>query len=208
MKITPLSTIAFAVSFNLWSSWIMATEFHVRPDGKPEGDGTIERPWDLQTALSHPASVKPGDTIWLHGGAYKGSFRSDLKGDEGARIVVQQAPGERAIIDIVPHPKLGDGFFAYGAWARFQGFEITCTDPKRRTEIKGSWPKDINRGNVDCRGSHQQFINLLVHDLSQGFGFWSSGAGGEIYGCLIYNNGWGGPDRGHGHGIYAQNKES
>ena len=29
---------------------------------------------------------------------------------------------------------------------------------------------------------------------------------GEIYGCLIFNNGWKGPEQGHGHGIYAQNK--
>jgi hypothetical protein len=38
-----------------------------------------------------------------------------------------------------------------------------------------------------------------------GFGFWSEGEGGEISGCLIYNNGWHGPDRSHGHGIYTQN---
>jgi len=66
----------------------------------------------------------------------------------------------------------------------------------------------LRRGGVECRGSHLQFINLLVHDLGLGFGYWSAGAGGEIYGCLIFNNGWGAPDRGHGHGIYAQNKES
>ena len=39
-----------------------------------------------------------------------------------------------------------------------------------------------------------------------GIGFWSEGEGGEIYGCLIYNNGWKAPDRGHGHGIYTQNE--
>jgi hypothetical protein len=48
-------------------------------------------------------------------------------------------------------------------------------------------------------------LNLVVHDLASGFGFWSEGEGGEISGCLIYNNGWQGPDRAHGHGIYAQN---
>jgi hypothetical protein len=201
-----LSMITFAVS--ILCSLSMATEFHVSPEGKPDGDGTRESPWDLQTALSHPEPVKPGDTIWIHGGTYKGSYKSDLQGRDGVPIIVRQAPGERAVIEIVPRPKLGNGFFAYGEWTRFQDFELTCTDPKRRTEIKGSWPKDINRGNVNCRGSHLQFVNLLVHDLSQGFGFWSSGAGGEIYGGLIYNNGWGGPDRGHGHGIYAQNKVS
>ncbi len=28
----------------------------------------------------------------------------------------------------------------------------------------------------------------------------------EVYGCLIYYNGWDAPDRGHGHAIYAQNQ--
>ena len=49
-------------------------------------------------------------------------------------------------------------------------------------------------------------INLVVHDQAQGFGFWSQGEGGEISGCLIYYNGWSGPDRPHGHGIYTQNE--
>src|ERR1019366_7545516 len=30
--------------------------------------------------------------------------------------------------------------------------------------------------------------------------------GSELNGNIIYNNGWMGPDRGHGHGIYAQNQ--
>jgi hypothetical protein len=45
----------------------------------------------------------------------------------------------------------------------------------------------------------------VIHDLGVGIGFWSEGEAGEIYGCLIYNNGWKGPDRGHGHAIYTQN---
>lgn len=182
-----------------------ATEFHVTPAGTPTGNGSLAQPWELQTALSHPKAVKPGDVIWLHGGTYRGSFFSQLQGEKGKRILVKQVPGERAIIDIEPN-KQGVGFFAYGQWTRFQGFEITCTNPKRRTKIKGSWPADVRRGSVECRGSHIQFVNLLVHDLGNGFGFWAEGAGGEITGCLIYNNGWGAPDRGHGHAIYAQNK--
>lgn len=182
-----------------------AAEFHVSAEGNPAGDGSRSRPWDLQTALSHPASVLPGDTLWLHGGTYQGSFFSELKGEPGRPISVRQAPGERAVIDIEPS-KRGVGFFARGQWTRFQGFELTCTNKVRQTDQKGSWPADVRRGSVESRGDHLQWINLFVHDLGNGFGFWSSGAGGEIYGCLIYNNGWAGPDRGHGHAIYAQNE--
>jgi hypothetical protein len=35
--------------------------------------------------------------------------------------------------------------------------------------------------------------------------FWAAATNAEVYGCLIYNNGWEAPDRGHGHGIYTQN---
>ena len=182
-------------------------EFVVSPDGRSDGDGAKARPWDLATALAHPASVKPGDTIWLLGGTYRGGFTSRLKGTEAAPITVRQAPGQRATLDCrAAEPKAQTLLAVEGQWTRFRGFEVTCSDPKRRTEIKGSSPEDINRGGVNCQGSHISFINLVVHDCSNGFGFWSGGEGREIHGCLIYNNGWDAPDRGHGHAIYAQNK--
>src|SRR5688572_27622515 len=47
-----------------------APEFHVAPTGSPSGDGSFANPWDLATALSGPATVTPGSTIWLHEGTY------------------------------------------------------------------------------------------------------------------------------------------
>ena len=41
------------------------TSWYVSPTGTSQGDGSLGNPWDLQTALSHPAPVKPGDTVWL-----------------------------------------------------------------------------------------------------------------------------------------------
>ena len=200
-RILPGFTLAL-----LWvSGGVVAAEFHVTPDGSTSAVGSIADPWDLQTALAHPDVVQPGDVIWLHEGTYRGSFFSELEGTAGHPIIVRQAPGERAIIDIEPDRR-GVGFHGYGAWTRFHGFEITCSNPVRETEQSGSWPNDIRRGSVESRGDHLQWVNLLVHDLGNGFGFWSGGEAGEIYGCLIYNNGWSGPDRGHGHAIYAQNE--
>ncbi len=182
-------------------------QFHVSPEGRPDGDGSAKKPWDLATALAHPTAVKPGYTLWIHEGIYRGGFRSELKGEPGAAIIVRPFPGERAIIDTYDPDKMGDaGFYLLGEWARFQGLEVMCSNPKRKTETRGSWPGDVRRGSVEVRGSHIQCINLLVHDLGNGMGFWASGEGGEIYGCLIFQNGWSGPDRGHGHAIYAQNK--
>lgn len=184
----------------------LAAEFHVSPSGAPDGDGSASKAWDLRTAFAHPDTVEPGDTIWLHGGDYRGGFESALTGEAGKPIIVRQAPGERARIIFEPNEGEPPGLYLRGEHARYQGFEVLCEGPVRETKITGSWPADIRRGGVEIRGSHIEAVNLVVHDLSNGFGFWREGEGGEIYGCLIYNNGWTGPDRGHGHGIYSQNE--
>ncbi len=66
-----------------------AGEFYVSPAGRPSGDGSMEAPWDLATALAHPKRVKPMDTIWVRGGTYRGRFVSNLKGAQDAPIVVR-----------------------------------------------------------------------------------------------------------------------
>jgi len=180
-------------------------EFFVSPDGRPEGDGSRTRPWNLATALGQPDAVRPGDTIRLLGGTYRGGVTSTLRGTSAAPIVVRPAPGERVTLDLTEVQGKTALFNVQGAWAVYRDFEVTCSDPKRVTAIAGSSPEDIQRGSINGQGSHVKFINLIVHDTAQGFGFWSGGEGGELYGCLIYNNGWRGPDRGHGHAIYAQN---
>ncbi len=184
-----------------------AAEFHVSPGGSPEGDGSEVNPWDLATAFAHPASVQAGDTIWLHGGTYRGTYESRLKGTANAPITVRQAPGERATIALEKSGKLGVALWLRGEHVRYQGFEVTCLNPVRRTETPGSWPQDLRRGSVEIRGSHQQLLNLVIHDLGNAIGFWSEAEGGEINGCLIFNNGWDAPDRAHGHAIYTQNEK-
>src|SRR5512135_662711 len=68
----------------------------VSPAGGPGGSGSADRPWDLATALGGAGGrVQPGDTVWLRGGTYHGSFRTDLRGSPGQWIVFRQAPGER-----------------------------------------------------------------------------------------------------------------
>jgi len=183
---------------------VLAAEFYVSPTGTSGGDGSKACPWDLATALAQPAAVRPGDTIWLLGGRYVGGFESRLKGTAAAPITVRQAPGARATIDCLSDKSAL--FSVGGEWTRYWGFEVTCSNPRRETKATGSAPADINRGGVNCQGANIAFVNLVVHDCSNGFGFWSGGEGGEIYGCIIYNNGWDAPDRGHGHAIYTQNK--
>ena len=175
-----------------------ATEFHVTPSGGAQGKGSIEEPWNLTTALVATDVVKPGDTVWLHAGTYRGGFVSRLSGRPGVPVVVRGARRERVTIDTQPRDDKDNGLFLLlGADVVYRDFEVTCSHPQRETKIAGSCPEDIRRGNVDVRGDRISVVNLVVHDCASGFGFWAEGEGGEISGCLIYNNGWRGPDRGH-----------
>ena len=183
-------------------------EFFVAPDGKPDGNGSREGPWDLATALAQPGAVRAGDTIWLRGGVYRGSFVSNLTGTADAPIRVRQYPLERATIDG------GDSggrsiLIVNGSHTWFYGFEVMSSQPGRVSQQSGSSPTDILSGpgvNPQETSSGLKFIDLVVHDTAGGFALFSATSDTEVNGCLSYYNGWLAPDRGHGHGIYTQNR--
>jgi hypothetical protein len=182
-----------------------AQPVYVAVDGTNTGDGSKEHPIDLKTALSGNGIVKPGDTVWLRGGTYAGTFISELTGTAAAPIVVRQYPGERATIDSAP--SLEPALYVKGAWTFYWGFEVTNSDPVRIIRETGSHPSVIKRGiGVDVHGPHTRFINLIVHDLAGGFGIWVDAEEAEAYGNIVYHNGWEADDRAHGHGIYTQNR--
>ncbi|MCI0664585.1 MAG: hypothetical protein L0220_26290, partial [Acidobacteria bacterium] len=155
-------------------------DIYVAPNGSPSGNGTTERPLDLATALSGKSSlIRPGDTIWLHGGNYPGSFTSNLTGTSQAPITVRQFPGERAIIDGANSS--APTLTVNGAWTVYRGFEVINSNPDR---------VNTRPNGVMIYGPQTKFINLIVHDTGVGMGFWTPAVDAEIYGCLIYRNGW------------------
>lgn len=174
--------------------------YYVSVNGSKTGDGSTANPWDLQTALAQPAAVQPGDTIWIRGGTYKGLFQSILSGNPAAPIVLRQFPGERATID--------GKLTVAGQYAYYWGFELMSSDPVRVTSLAGSDPADVPRQEMTIlvTGPFNKLINLVLHDLGDGLYSGWSAQGLEVYGTLVYNNGWIGPDRGHGHGLYLQNQ--
>jgi hypothetical protein len=76
-----------------------AEGWYVSTTGTPAGDGSYADPWDIITALAHPVSVQPGDTIWLRGGTYTGVYKSVLTGTAANPIVVRNYANERVTID-------------------------------------------------------------------------------------------------------------
>lgn len=177
--------------------------WYVAPNGGAAAAGSISAPLSLAAALSAASPVGPGDTVWLRGGTYNGTFTSYLVGTAAAPIVVRQFPGERAVIDSAPSAE--PALYVTGAHTWFRDFEIRSSDPTRN--YSEPYPASLRRGaGVTAHAPGAKFINLVIHDLREGIEMWSSAPDAEAYGNLIYHIGYGAPDRGHGHGIYAQNR--
>jgi len=179
---------------------LTGAEYHVSAAGTPSGNGSLETPWDLAAALAHPPQVRPGDTIWLHSGVYAGDFVSRLEGTPQEPITVRAAAGACVVID--------GSLRIEGAGSVYWGLEIRDSGFPRRTESAGSQPR-IAGGHdaVDVLAPHTALINNVIHDNAQGVGFWSPAHDSLLYGNLVFNNGWLGPVRRHGAGLYTQNRQ-
>jgi len=178
------------------------------PDGKSTALGTENDPLDLATALANNDKVKDGDTLWLMEGTYRGTFTSELRGTENSPISVKPYPGKRVIIDSTDG-KDGSGLRINGYWANYYGIEVLSRDSKRETTSDTYADNNITlQGGVNVYGTKIKVVNFISHDNSSGINAWFKGEDerGELYGNIIYNNGWSAPKRGHGHAIYAQNK--
>lgn len=170
----------------------------------------MANPWDLDTALgspsgSQPASVQPGDTIWLLPGTYVPStsdgFYSHVNGTASAPVIVRNYQGGRVTLDG------GTGFAALtanGSYGWFWGLELMSSCTTRTTGTSGSGGEVCAYGFVDL-GPGNKLINSIVHDTSQGISGFNASSNAEYNGNLVYYNGWIGTDRNHGHGLYLQN---
>ncbi len=155
-------------------------------------DGSIVQPWQLQDALT-AWRIKPGHTLYLRGGVYSGAFVSTLVG-----VMVRPYQDEQPIID--------GSLIVNGADSTYQDLEIRYSGWATRVSTQtGSAPTDIpNETGLDIYGARTTVKRCVIHDVA-GIGFWESAIDSAMEECLIYNQGWGAPDRGHGHSLYSQN---
>ena len=199
MKRTRLfTTVLFLLLVLGWPGTAWSADWYVSPSGSDLGDGSQENPWDLQTALNHPATVFGGDTIWLYGGTYEGQFNSLLNGfDENFPIVVREMPGERAIVQVGPIAYQQAALRIIGTYTWFQDFEIT-TSGGDRVATSGTWPDldDMNTGNGVEAGRNAgegvgcKLIDLTIHDCAHGVLATADALNFEVTGCLLYFNGY------------------
>lgn len=167
--------------------------FYVSTTGNSTNTGAIGSPWDIATALTGASGrVQPGDSIWLRAGTYTGFFQAtNLNGTSNARVVVQNYPGERAIIDHAIEVELSCSYVDFRSGTT--GW----------LEIANSAPVGTDHTGFFNLGSNVRLINACVHDSGQSGIFASAqGTGGEFYGNISYNNGFA---ANLDHGIYIQN---
>lgn len=192
--------------------------YYVDTSGSQFNLGTLNSPWNLEHALSHPSIVQAGDTIWIRQGTYSCADTSYLQGSPAANIVVRNYNNERVILKSPCQPGIPNNAYTMNTltvakpYVTFWGLEITsdCTNRKSYTWnfINDYSINKVNGVNVPL-AHHVKLINLIVHNVSViGIGSWAQSVGSEIYGCLVFNNGCQDSLRGHGHAIYSQNKDT
>lgn len=174
--------------------------WHVSPSGSSSASGNVASPWSISYALSGAGGqIQPGDTVWLHGGVYRGAFVATVAGAPGLPVLIRQYPGERATIDVAGGTSTtsrGDAFVVKGAWTVWWGFEMMDSDPNRGTNTRANM--------IINNAPNTKYINLVVHDGGIGFYTWAQHTNVEITGSIFYNNGWQGPVQGGGHGMYLK----
>ncbi len=132
----------------------------------------------------------------LKAGTYAGAFVSELAGTSSAPIIVEAKPGARVILDSAGQDA-ESGLVINGEWAEFHGLEVTSTGANRQNNLSG----------VTIYGPNTKLVNSVIHNTAQGISFWRPAIDSELYGNIIYNNGYEGSTRGHGHAIYMQNAD-
>ncbi len=209
------STQVFTVNHKVYIT--SNNTIYVTPTGRVSGNGTIERPLDIYTAVSY---VMPGQTIVLKDGVYQMTSRlkvpRGISGTLEKKIVMASESGGRAILDFAG---AGGNFELWGDYWHIYGIDVRNTDGNiKGMQIAGhnniiELVNTYDNGDtgIQVSGTSAETIekwpsnNLILNctsynNVDPGFnnadGFaakLSTGEGNIFRGCIAYNNlddGW------------------
>jgi hypothetical protein len=146
------------------------------------GSGTQLDPWTMAEAMNSPL-INPGDTVVLLEGTYSGDVTCNLAGNSSYPVTIQAETGKRVTI-------IGTFTFS-GNYVHLKGVEVGWTGADRATI-----PQAADR--VKIAGTGNKVINCVIHDGDAGVSGGNASADCEIYGNLIFYNGDGESNLGHG----------
>jgi hypothetical protein len=183
--------------------------YYVSTSGASSGTGAFDDPWELQYALDGAPTggvprITGGDVVLLKAGTYDDApYFARVSGNSTARVLFRNNQSDQVRLQqSASGCGPGPGIIRIeGIWFALQGVELTNIDPVRQT----STDCDFRPKGIYNTRSFNAFVNLIIHDVGSGIYNEDSASGVEISGNIIYNNGWQGSDRGHGHGLYLKN---
>jgi hypothetical protein len=171
--------------------------YYVAPYGTATAAGDSDSPRTLASTLC-TGCVAAGSTVWLMPGTYTGPFVANVSGTQSQPITIRSVPGTRARLD----GKLDIN----GEWTTWRDLELTYTGWTTRTsQYAGAAPPDMVRSDLHIVGRGTRIERTHIHDIMD-VGWWSTAVDGAFVDNVIYLIGHKGTDRGHGHGIYTQNR--
>jgi hypothetical protein len=160
------------------------------PSGATVNDGSLANPWPISYAITGAGgTIASGDTVFCRGGSYSGTYASTLSTANPIKFVAYHDGVRRE------KPILNGRFQFTGARQWLWGWEVFDSTPTSGPQI-----------GIDMFSVQGKLINCIVHDAGHsGVGFWHNCLGGEMNGCISYNNG---TADNLDHGIYFNNTTS
>jgi hypothetical protein len=180
--------------------------YYAATSGSTTGAGTIGDPWTLQKAFDggYPTNtIQPGDTVYVRGGTYTGSFNITRSGSSGSKIIFKAYNRERAKIDCNGgNPSTGNILTAQAHHVRLQEIEI----------VDSNWIANYAPGGFGGNDSGGpwagvEVINCVIHDVGgSAFNAYTGGLNGlTAYGNIVYFPGGTQGVNGQAYCTYVQN---
>jgi hypothetical protein len=172
--------------------------------------------WDIRSALAGPPELEPGDTIKLKDSSTFDATASTINVSLVCTALNPCVVRPETLSSFPPAAKIdGTGLtpangivtlLPSSRYVAFQGIEVYAANSSRISAQSGSNPTDIPiASGIVNLGNNNAIINNYVHDVNgNGMTDESTPQNSRVEGNIFRNNGWQGPDRGHGHQMYIQ----